>query len=61
MGEHSHEEEFESVTLDLEADQIEEIKKLAAEYSKELGQEWDMGAVVRLAVGDLLTKLKRMT
>ena len=61
MGDHSHEEEFESVTLDLEADQIEELEKLAAEYSKELDQEWDMGAVVRLAVGDLLTKLKRMT
>ncbi|MEE9613440.1 MAG: hypothetical protein V3W31_00615 [Thermodesulfobacteriota bacterium] len=57
---HGHEEELKDVTVALEADQIEALGELAREYSEKLGQQWDLSAVVRVAVGDLLTKLGRM-
>lgn len=59
-GGHGH-EELKTVTIELEEDQIEEMEKLAVEYSAKLGQAWDLGAVVRLAVGDFLTRLGKMT
>jgi hypothetical protein len=58
---HTHTEELRKVSIDLEEDQIEALEELAGEYRKRLGQEWDLGAVVRLAVGDFLTKLGKMS
>jgi hypothetical protein len=58
---HTHAEELREVTIDLEEDQIEALEELAAEYRERLGQGWDLGAVVRLAVGDFLTKLGKMS
>ncbi len=60
-GGDDHHEDLQTVTIELECDQVEEMEKLAAEYSGKLGQQWDLGAVVRLAVGDFLTRLGKMT
>jgi hypothetical protein len=45
----------------LEEEHIEHLDELAKEYSKTLGQRWTRSAVVRLAVGDFLTKLGKIT
>jgi hypothetical protein len=57
---HSHDELFVELNVTLEEDQLEELKKLAAEYKKELDQDWDVSAVIRVAVGDFLNKLGRI-
>lgn len=63
MGENvkGHTEELKEVTIELEEDQLEALEELAGEYAERLGQEWDLGAVVRVAVGDFLTRLGKMT
>lgn len=58
---HDHDDVLVEVTLELEEDQIEVLEKLAREYSAELKQPWDLGAVVRVAVGSFLNNIKRMT
>ncbi|HHL40120.1 MAG TPA: hypothetical protein ENJ37_06410 [Deltaproteobacteria bacterium] len=58
--EHDH-EELVRCTLYLEEDQLEALREVARSYTEELGQKWSVSAVVRLAVGDLLTKLGRLT
>ena len=57
---HSHEEDVVELSVTLEEDQLEELKKLAKEYTKELNQDWDVSAVIRVAVGDFLNKLGRI-
>ena len=57
---HSHEEDFVELSVTLEEDQLEELKKLAKEYTEELSQDWDVSAVIRVAVGDFLNKLGRI-
>ncbi|MFZ3072412.1 MAG: hypothetical protein WA162_04140 [Thermodesulfobacteriota bacterium] len=59
-GHHSHGEELKDVTVCLEEEQIEALKELAIEYTSKLKQNWDMSAVVRVAVGDFLTKMGKM-
>ncbi len=59
-SEHDHEEEFVDLNVTLEADQVEMLRKLADEYKEELNQAWDLSAVLRVAVGDFLTKLGRI-
>ncbi len=59
-AEHSHEEDFVELNVTLEEDQLEELKKLAKEYTEELNQDWDVSAVIRVAVGDFLNKLGRI-
>jgi hypothetical protein len=58
--EHSHEEDFVELSVTLEEDQLCELKKLAKEYTEELNQDWDVSAVIRVAVGDFLNKLGRI-
>ena len=58
--EHSHEEDFVELSVTLEEDQLEELKKLAEKYTEELSQDWDVSAVIRVAVGDFLNKLGRI-
>ncbi len=55
-----HEEPLVEVRVLLEEDQIGLLEEIAGEYTKKLGQKWDLSAVVRLAVGDLLTKLGKL-
>ena len=61
MGEdHSHAEDFVDITVTLEEEHIEMLEEVAREYNEKLGQDWDLSAVVRVAVGSLLTKLGKM-
>jgi hypothetical protein len=62
MKGHAHaEEELRRCSVLLEEEHIEHLDELAKEYSKTLGQRWTRSAVVRLAVGDFLTKLGKIT
>ncbi|MBI5903098.1 MAG: hypothetical protein HZB84_06415 [Deltaproteobacteria bacterium] len=54
-------EELKKVTVALEEEQIEKLKELAGEYREKLGQRWTLSAMVRVAVGDFLTKMGKMT
>ncbi len=61
--EHGHDHDHEDMvelTVTLEKDQLEEVEKLAGEYARELNQDWDASAVIRVAVGDFLNKLGRI-
>ncbi len=58
---HSHDEELKELTVTLEADQVEILEELAVQYSSELGQDWDLSAVLRVAVGHFLAKLGKIT
>lgn len=40
----------------LEEEVIEALKGLAEEYSKETGQKWSRGAVVRLALSEFFSR-----
>ncbi len=59
-GHDHHHEEMVELTVSLEKDQFEEVEKLASEYARELNQDWDVSAVLRVAVGDFLNKLGRI-
>ena len=63
MGHSGHgcDEEIVRCTLYLEEEHLEHLDELAKEYSAMLGQRWTRSAVVRLAVGDFLTKVGRIT
>jgi hypothetical protein len=58
---HTHDEELKELTVTLEVDQVEILEELAVQYSGELGQDWDLSAVLRVAVGHFLTKMGRIT
>ncbi|MBI1911683.1 MAG: hypothetical protein HYS21_06740 [Deltaproteobacteria bacterium] len=60
-GGHDHEEEYEELSVQLEKDQVEKLQELAGEYKKMLGQDWDLSAMVRVAVGDFLNKMGKIT
>ena len=57
---HDHHEDFVELSVTLEEDQLRELEKLASEYAEELDQDWDVSAVIRVAVGDFLNKLGRI-
>ncbi len=59
--EHTHDEELKKLTVTLEADQVEILEELAVQYSSELKQDWDLSAVLRVAVGHFLTKMGRIS
>lgn len=56
-----HEEELQKVSVMLEEEQVEKLRELAEEYKTKLGQRWTMSAMVRVAVGDFLTRMGKMT
>ncbi len=58
---HSHDEELRRVSIMLEEDQIVILKQLAGEYKEKLGQRWSMSAIVRVAVGDFLSRMGRFS
>ena len=58
---HSHDEPLKRVTVMLEEDQVDGLRELAEEYRKKLGQRWTMSAIVRVAVGDFLTRMGKMS
>ena len=54
-------EELKRLTVMLEEDQVERLRELAEEYKDKLGQRWTLSAMVRVAVGDFLTRMGKMT
>lgn len=60
-GHGDHEEELREVLVTLEEEQIEALEEMAKEYRKQLGQDWDLSAMLRVAVGHFLTKMGKMT
>lgn len=57
---HDH-EALKRVTVMLEEEQVEMLKELAEEYRAKLGKGWNMSAIMRVAVGDFLTKMGKMS
>lgn len=49
-------EELKEITILLEEEQIEALDELAEKLSKDLGQLWDRGAVIRLALSEFFSK-----
>lgn len=60
-GEHDHHEELVKKTVMLEEDQVEMLNELAGEYKEKLNQRWSLSAMVRVAVGDFLTKMGKLS
>lgn len=60
-GHGDHEEELREVLVTLEEEQIEALEEMANEYREKLGQDWDLSAMLRVAVGHFLTKMGKMT
>ena len=58
---HSHDEPLKKVTVMLEEEQVDGLRELAEEYREKLGQRWTMSAIVRVAVGDFLTRMGKMS
>jgi hypothetical protein len=40
----------------LEEEVLEAVEELAGEYSKEMGQKWSRGAVIRLALSEFFSR-----
>jgi len=57
---HDH-EALKRITVMLEEEQVEMLKGLAEEYRVKLGKGWNMSAIIRVAVGDFLTKMGKMS
>jgi hypothetical protein len=49
-------EELREITIFLEEEQIEAVDELARNLTKELNQQWDRGAVIRLALSEFFSK-----
>ncbi len=59
---HSHDhEEYRKIEVLIEEEQLELLTALADEYREKLGKGWDLSAIVRVAVGDFLTKMGKMS
>lgn len=43
-------------TIYLEEEVLEALEELAEEYSKETGQRWSKGGVIRVALSDFFTR-----
>ncbi len=56
----AHSEPLKKITVMLEEEQVEELKELAEEYRKKLGPKWNLSALVRVAVGDFLTRMGKI-
>ena len=54
-------EELVELTVTLEEDQVAVLEDIAKEYKAKLNQDWDLSAVLRVAVGAYLTQVGRIT
>ena len=45
----AEQEKLKKVSISIEEEVLEAIEELAEEYSKETGQKWSKGAVIRVA------------
>ncbi len=53
-------EPLKKITVLLEEEQVEMLKELAEEYRKRLGPKWNLSAIMRVAVGDFLTRMGKI-
>jgi hypothetical protein len=60
-GHDDHDEELMEVLVTLEVDQIAVLEEMAKEYGAKLGQNWDLSAMLRVAVGHFLTKMGKIS
>jgi hypothetical protein len=56
-----HEHGLVEVTIELEDEHIPALDEVAAELTKELKQNWDRGAVVRLALSEFFSRRGKIT
>jgi predicted transcriptional regulator len=49
-------EKLKQTTVYLEEEVLEALDELAEKYSKELGQKWSRGAVIRLALSEFFSR-----
>lgn len=56
-----HEHGLVEVTIQLEDEHLPALDETAAELTKELGQHWDRGAVVRLALSEFFSRRGKIT
>ncbi|MBI5196065.1 MAG: hypothetical protein HZA10_07060 [Nitrospirae bacterium] len=49
-------EKLKKVSAYLEEEVLEALKELAKDYSKETGQKWSKGAVIRLALSEFFSR-----
>jgi len=55
-----HDETLKQTTIYLEEEVLEALEELAGEYTKEMGQKWSKGAVVRLALSEFFSRRGRI-
>jgi predicted transcriptional regulator len=55
-----HHEKLRQTTVYLEDEVLEALEELAEEYSKETGQKWSRGAVIRVALSDFFSRRGRI-
>ena len=55
-----HNEKLKQTKVYLEEEVLEALDELAEEYSKEMGQKWSRGAVIRLALSEFFSKRGRI-
>jgi len=49
-------EKLKKISISIEEEVLEAIEELAEKYSKETGQKWSKGAVIRLALSEFFSK-----
>ena len=49
-------EKLKKISISIEKEVLEAIEELVEEYSKETGQKWSKGAVIRLALSEFFSK-----
>ena len=49
-------EKLKKISVSLEEEVIEALEEAAREYSKELGQRWSRGAVIRVALSEFFSR-----
>ena len=49
-------EKLKKISISIEEEVLEAIEELAEEYSKETGQKWSKGAVIRVALSEFFSK-----
>ncbi len=52
----AEQEKLKKISISIEEEVLEAIEELAGEYSKETGQKWSKGAVIRVALSEFFSK-----
>jgi len=55
-----HHEKLKQTTVYLEDEVLEALEEFAEEYSKETGQKWSRGAVIRVALSEFFSRRGRI-